>query len=122
MCIRDSYYVDVQNDLERMAEHGVTVDEAMMTVRYAIGGDNIVGVKQTDGTTVPLALQYSPEYTDTIQKLKNVPVVTGNGTSTRLADIADVGVRKMPEMIRNDNGDLAGYVFVDLQGVTGSDY
>ena len=29
-------------------EHGVTVDEAMATVRYAIGGDNIVGVKQAD--------------------------------------------------------------------------
>ena len=37
-----------------MAEHGVTVDEAMTTVRYAIGGDNIVGVKQADGTIVPL--------------------------------------------------------------------
>ena len=32
----------------RMAEHGVTVDEAMSTVRYAIGGDNIVGVKQAE--------------------------------------------------------------------------
>ncbi len=120
--ISEGYYVDVRYDLERMAKHGVTVDEAMMTVRYAIGGDNIVGVKQTDGTTVPLALQYSPEYTDTLQKLKTVPVVTGNGGSVRLEDIADVGVRKMPEMIRNDNGDLAGYVFIDLQGVTASDY
>ena len=41
--ISEGYYIDVHNDLERMAEHGVTVDEAMDTVRYAIGGDNIVG-------------------------------------------------------------------------------
>ena len=39
-----------------------------------------------------------------------------------MGDIADVAVRKMPEMIRNDNGTLAGYIYVDLQNVTGPDY
>src|SRR4030095_11826673 len=48
--ISAGYYVDVQNDLERMAEHGVRVDEAMDTVRYAIGGDNIVAVKHANNT------------------------------------------------------------------------
>ena len=54
-----------------MAEHGVTVDEAMPTVRYAIGGDNIVGVRQADDTVVPLSVQYSPEYIDTLEKVRN---------------------------------------------------
>ena len=105
-----------------MAEHGVTVDEAMATVRYAIGGDNIVGVKQADNTIVPLSVQYSPEYIDTLDKVRNTPVVTGDGRSVPLGDVADVSVRKMPEMIRNDNGKLAGYIYVDLQNVTGPDY
>ena len=105
-----------------MAEHGVTVDEAMATVRYAIGGDNIVGVKQADNTVIPLSVQYSPEYIDTLDKIKNTPVVTGDGRAVPLGDIADVSVRKMPEMIRNDNGSLAGYIYVDLQNVTGPDY
>ncbi len=120
--ISEGYYVDVRNDLERMAEHGVTVDEAMSTVRYAIGGDNIVGVKQANSTIIPLSLQYSPEYIDTLDKIRNTPVVTGDGRSVRLSQIADVSVRKMPEMIRNDNGSLAGYIFIDLQNVTGPDY
>ncbi len=120
--ISEGYYVDVQNDLERMAKHGVTVDEAMSTVRYAIGGDNVVRVKQPDDTVVPLSVQYSPEYLDTLEKVKTTPVVTANGRSIPLGEIADVSVRKMPEMIRNDNGDLAGYIFVDLQNATASDY
>jgi Cu(I)/Ag(I) efflux system membrane protein CusA/SilA len=120
--ISEGYYVDVRNDLERMAEHGVTVDEAMSTVRYAIGGDNIVGVKQSDKTVIPLGLQYSPEYIDTLDKIQHTPVVTADGRSVPLGDIADVSVRKMPEMIRNDNGSLAGYIYVDLQNVTGPDY
>jgi Cu(I)/Ag(I) efflux system membrane protein CusA/SilA len=120
--ISEGYYVDVQNDLERMAQNGVTVQEAMSTVRYAIGGDNVVNVKQPDGTVVPLNVQYSPEYTDTLEKVRNTPVVTADGRAVALKDIADVSVRKMPEMLRNDDGDLSGYVYIDLQNVTATDY
>ncbi|HEY1303821.1 MAG TPA: CusA/CzcA family heavy metal efflux RND transporter [Vicinamibacterales bacterium] len=119
--ISEGYYVDVSNDLERMAEHGVTPDEAMATVRYGIGGDNVVNVKAS-GTVVPLNVQYSPEYIDTLDKVRRTPVVTGDGRSVALGEIADVSVRKMPEMIRDDNGKLSGYIYVDLQNVTGPDY
>jgi Cu(I)/Ag(I) efflux system membrane protein CusA/SilA len=120
--ISEGYYVDVQNDLERMAEHNVTADEAMLMVRYAIGGDNLLSIKQADNTLVPLSIQYSPEYLDTLQKIRSAPVVTADGRAVPLGDIADVSVRKMPEMMRDDNGDLAGYIYVDLQSVTASDY
>ena len=120
--ISEGYYVDAQHDLERMAEHGVTVDEAMLTVRHAIGGENIAKVKQPDNSSIPLAVQYFPEYVDTLEKIRNVPVVTGDGRSVPLGRIADVSVRQMPEMLRNDNGDLAGYIYVDLEGVTAADY
>jgi copper/silver efflux system protein len=120
--ISEGYYVDVQNDLQRMAENGVTVDEAMMTVRYAIGGDNVVAVKQSDKTVVPLNVQYSPEYTDTLEKIRNTPVVTADGRAISLNRIADVSVNKMPEMLRNDDGALSGYVYIDIQNVTPADY
>jgi len=121
--ISEGYYIDVRNDLERMGQHGVTVDEAMTTVRYAIGGDNVVGVKENGGAIVPLNVQYSPEYIDTVDKLRKTPVVTADGRSVPLGDVAEVAVRKLPEMMRNDNGSLAGYIYIDLlQGVTGPDY
>src|SRR5262249_19248915 len=118
----EGYYVDIQNDLERMARHSVAVDEAMLTVRYAIGGDNIVGIKEGNGVVTPLNVQYSPEYTDTLEKVKTTPVITADGRAIPLSDIADVSVRKMPEMLRNDDGHLSGYVYVDLQNVTPADY
>src|SRR6185436_15922424 len=55
--ISEGYYIDVRNDLERMGQHAVTVDEAMSTVRYAIGGDNVAGVKEAEGALVPLNVQ-----------------------------------------------------------------
>jgi Cu(I)/Ag(I) efflux system membrane protein CusA/SilA len=120
--ISEGYYIDVHNDLERMAEHGVTVDEAMDTVRYAIGGDNILNIKRANGATVPLSVQYSPEYIDTVEKVKSAPVATADGRSIPIGEMADVSIKKLPEMIRNDNGQLAGYIYVDLGGVTASNY
>jgi Cu(I)/Ag(I) efflux system membrane protein CusA/SilA len=120
--ISDGYYTDVRYDLARLAEHGVTVDEAMLTVRYGIGGDNVLGVKQPDGSTVPLAIQYSAEYLDTVEKVRNTPLMTGDGTSVPVSAVADVAIRKMPEMLRNDNGSLSGYIYVDIQNVTATDY
>jgi Cu(I)/Ag(I) efflux system membrane protein CusA/SilA len=120
--ISQGYFVNVQNDLEKMAESGVTVEEAALTVRFGIGGENVVYVKQSDGTSVPLSMQYSPEYIDTLQKVQETPVITADGRVVALGSFAEVGVKQMPEMIRNDNGALAGYIYVDLDGVTGTDY
>ena len=120
--ISQGYFVDAQLDPERMAQHGVMVDEALSTVRFAIGGDNVIGVRQADKTIVPLSIQYSPEYTDTLAKVRNTPVVTEGGRAVALGDIADVAVREAPEMIRNDNGELAGYIYVYLRDITGPEY
>jgi Cu(I)/Ag(I) efflux system membrane protein CusA/SilA len=120
--ISQGYFVDAQLDPERMAEHGVTVDEALATVRFAIGGDNVIGIRQADKTIVPLSIQYSPEYTDTLAKVRATPVITDDGRSVALSDIADVAVREAPEMIRNDNGELAGYIYVYLRDITGPEY
>jgi len=120
--IARGYFVDARLDLQRMAEQGVTVDEAMPTVQFAIGGDNVIGIRQADKTVVPLAVQYSPEYVDTLAKVRATPVITADGRSVPLSEIADVAVREAPEMIRNDNGSLAGYIYVYLDGVTAPEY
>ncbi|MBI2189230.1 MAG: FixH family protein [Acidobacteria bacterium] len=120
--IARGYFVDARLDLERMAQHGVTVDEALPTVRFAIGGDNVIGIREPDKTVVPLAVQYSPEYIDTLEKVRATPVVTGDGRAVALSAIADVSVRAAPEMIRNDNGELAGYIYVFPRDVTAPEY
>jgi Cu(I)/Ag(I) efflux system membrane protein CusA/SilA len=120
--ISRGYFVDARLDLERMSARGVTVDEAMSTVQFALGGDNVVNIRQPDKTLVPLALQYSPEYTDTLAKVRNTPVITANGESIPLGEIADVAVREAPEMIRNDNGSLAAYIYLYLDRVTAPEY
>jgi Cu(I)/Ag(I) efflux system membrane protein CusA/SilA len=120
--ISEGYFVDVRYDLPKLAEHGVTTQEVAATVRYGIGGDNVLMLPQPDGVTIPLALQYATEYTDTMQKLRAAPVVTAQGRAVPLGQLAEVAVRKQPEMLRNDNGELAGYVYVYPADTTAPDY
>ncbi len=120
--ISEGYFVDVQHDLQGLAEQGVGVDEAMLTVRFGIGGDNVVTMRQADNSVVPLSMQYSPEYIDTLAKVRDTPVLALDGRAVALQSIADVAVRKMPEMIRNDDGDLAAYIYINLDNITGADY
>ena len=120
--ISEGYYIDVRNDLARMAEHGVTVDEAMATVRYAIGGDNIVGVKQASDTVVPLERAV----------LARVHRHAGQGQEHAGGDrrrAVGAARRHRGRGGAKDAGDdpqrqrqLAGYIYVDLQNVTGPDY
>jgi Cu(I)/Ag(I) efflux system membrane protein CusA/SilA len=57
-----------------------------------------------------------------MEKIGRTPVVTSDARSVPLGDIADVSVRNMPEMVRNDNGERAGYIYIDLNDVTPTDY
>ncbi|VAX01884.1 Cobalt-zinc-cadmium resistance protein CzcA; Cation efflux system protein CusA [hydrothermal vent metagenome] len=122
--ISQGYFLDVNNDLQKMAQHNVTVDEALLTVRYGIGGDNILMLTQDDNTRVPLSLQYSPEYIDTLEKIKNLSVVSSyhRNNTVALSTIADIKIKKMPEMIRNDNGLLSAYIYITTNGISATDY
>ncbi len=115
-------YLDLQLDLTRMARHGITVAEAMLTVRHALGGAAVVAIPQGDGIHVPLSLRYSPEYIDTLAKVAQLPVVGAQGRVVVLSDIADVAVSQRAEMVRNDNGERAGYLYIDLANITATDY
>ncbi|HWA21949.1 MAG TPA: CusA/CzcA family heavy metal efflux RND transporter [Caulobacterales bacterium] len=121
--ISSGYFVDVSFDREKLATAGLRIDEAMMVPRYAIGGENVTTLRDEDGAETPISLQYSPEYLDSLEKLRSAPVIGPNGQTMELRDIADVRVRNLPEMIRNDEGRLAGYVFVYLnRSVTPTEY
>lgn len=120
--ISDGYFIDAQHDLVRMAERNVTADEALDTIRYGLGGDNIATIPEDDGSRVPMSMQYSSEYIDTMAKIRDAPVVAQDGRLVPLQAVADVSVRKLPEMLRNDNGMLAGYVYVYINNTTAPDY
>jgi Cu(I)/Ag(I) efflux system membrane protein CusA/SilA len=120
--ISDGYFVDAEYDLARLATAGVALEDVNATMRYGVSGENLLTLRDADGATIPLSVQYAPEYTDSIQKLRTLPVVTRDGRTIALGEVADVAVERLPEMLRNDNGQLAAYVYVYVNSMSAPEY
>ena len=59
-------------------------------------------------------MRYARDFRDDLEKLKRVLVPTESGAQIPLAELADISISLGPSMIRDENGMLAGYVYVDL--------
>jgi Cu(I)/Ag(I) efflux system membrane protein CusA/SilA len=108
-------YIDVDINRGRAARYGLSVADVQSVVSSAIGGEN-VGEVVEGRQRFPINLRYPRDYRDSVQSLREFPVVTGKGAQIRLADVADVKVIDGPPMIRSENARLSGWVYVDVRG------
>ena len=109
------YFVDFVLKREQLARYGLTVDDAQMVIMSAIGGENITTTFE-GRERYPVNVRYARELRDDIDKLKRVLVPTASGAQVPLEQIADIGLVSGPAMIRDENGMLSGYVYVDVAG------
>ncbi|MFA6003161.1 MAG: CusA/CzcA family heavy metal efflux RND transporter, partial [Elusimicrobiota bacterium] len=107
------YFVDFTLQRDQLARYGLTIKEANMAIMTAIGGEPITTtVEGRERYTV--SVRYARELRDDLDQLKRVLVPTRSGANIPLAELADIGLKLGPAMIRNENGLLAGYVYVDV--------
>ncbi len=108
-------YIDVNIDRIKAARYGLSVSDVQSIVSSAIGGENVGEV--IDGRQrFPINVRYPREYRDSVQSLREFPLVTERGAQIRLGDVANVQVTDGPPMIRSENARLAGFVYVDVRG------
>lgn len=108
-------YIDVNVDRARAARYGLSVANVQSVVSSAIGGENVGEV--IDGRQrFPINVRYPQAYRDSVQSLREFPVVTEKGAQIRLSDVATVTVTDGPPMIRSENARLSGLVYVDVRG------
>jgi Cu(I)/Ag(I) efflux system membrane protein CusA/SilA len=109
------YFLDFDLRREDLARHGLTVQEAQMIIQSAIGGEAVTTtVEGRERYTVNV--RYAREMRDSLDSLQRVLVPTPSGAQIPLAQLADIRFATGPAMIRDENGMLAGYVYVDLAG------
>src|SRR5512145_198503 len=112
--VAGGYFLDFVLKREQLARYGLSVDDANMMVMTAVGGDN-------QSTTVEgrerygINVRYARDYREDLQALRRVllPLPSGQG-QIPMEEIADVVLAQGPSMIRDENGLLAGYVYVDF--------
>lgn len=112
--VAGGWFLDFVLKRERLARYGLSVDDANMLVMTAVGGDN-------QSTTVMgrerygINVRYARDYREDLSALRRVllPLPNGRG-QIPMEEIADVVLTQGPSMIRDENGMLAGYVYVDF--------
>ncbi|MBI4115722.1 MAG: efflux RND transporter permease subunit [Candidatus Omnitrophica bacterium] len=113
--VTGGYFLDFELKREQLARYGLSINDAQEIIMSAIGGEPITTtVEGRERYTV--SVRYARELRDDIDKLKRVLVPIPSGAQIPLFELADLRMVSGPAMIRNENGLLAGYVFVDMAG------
>ncbi|VVE05061.1 cation transporter [Pandoraea iniqua] len=107
-------YIDVDVNRQAAARYNLSVADVQSVVSSAIGGEN-VGEVIAGRERFPINVRYPREVRDSLESLRQLPVVTDRGAQIRLADVADIKLTDGPPMIRSENARLAGYVYVDIR-------
>ena len=113
--VTGGYFVDFELKRDQLARYGLSVEDAQMIITSAIGGENITTTVE-GRERYSVNVRYARELRDDLEKLKKVLVPTASGAQIPLAELAKIRLVSGPSMIRNENGLLAGYVFVDMAG------
>ncbi|QHP79733.1 efflux RND transporter permease subunit [Pectobacterium odoriferum] len=108
-------YIDIDIDRQRAARYGVSVEELQSVVATLIGGQNI-GETIEGRQRYPINIRYPRELRDSLQKLRDLPIVTANGSRVTLAELADIRVSEGPPMLKSENSRLSDWIYVDLRG------
>jgi len=108
-------YVDVRIDRDSASRYGLNVSDIQSVVAAAIGGENI-GETVEGLERFPINVRYPRETRDSVQKLRDLPILTERGAQIRLGDVAAIGISDGPPMLKSENARLSGWVYVDLRG------
>jgi Cu(I)/Ag(I) efflux system membrane protein CusA/SilA len=111
--VAGGYFVDFDLKRNELARYGLSVADAQDVIMSAIGGENVTTTIE-GRARYPVNVRYPRELRDNLERLSQVLVQTPSGPQIPMSQIADIKRVSGPSMIRDENGMLAGYVFVDL--------
>jgi len=108
-------YIDVQIDRVAAGRYGLNVADVQSVVSVAIGGENI-GETIEGLRRFPINVRYPRDARDSVEMIRDLPVLTERGAQIRLRDVATIRISDGPPMLKSENARLSGWVYVDLHG------
>ncbi len=112
--ISQGFYINVQVNREEAARYGLSVADVQTAVSSGIGGKNIA--ENIEGRErYPISVRYSPDFRDSAEAMRQVLIATPAGAQIPLGQVATVAFSRGPAMIRDEDGQLTGYIYIDLK-------
>jgi copper/silver efflux system protein len=110
--VSQGYFTDIRINRQAIARHGLTIEDVQDVIQSALGGKNVT--QTVEGRErYPVNVRYAREFRESLPALERVLVKTPMGASIPLSQLADVSLTTGPAMVRDEDAQLAGYVYVD---------
>jgi copper/silver efflux system protein len=110
------YFIDFDWKRDELARYGLSVDDAQLVVTSAVGGDTVTTTIE-GRERYPVSVRYFRDYRSDLDQLRRVVVPAMDGRmQIPVGQLADVKLVNGPAMLRDENGMLTGYVYVDVAG------
>jgi Putative silver efflux pump len=107
-------YVDVDIDRLTAANYGLNIADVQSIVSSAIGGEN-VGETIEGLARYPISVRYPRETRDSLERLRDLPILTGGGQQITLGTVATLKISDGPPMLKSENARPSGWIYVDVR-------
>jgi Cu(I)/Ag(I) efflux system membrane protein CusA/SilA len=108
-------YVDVEIDRATAGRYGLNIADVQSIVTSAIGGETI-GETVEGLARYPISVRYPRELRDSIEMLRDLPILTASGQQITLGTVAFLHVTDGPPMLKTENARPSGWVYIDVRG------
>ncbi|MGA8041938.1 MAG: CusA/CzcA family heavy metal efflux RND transporter [Terracidiphilus sp.] len=113
--VSQGFYLNVEVNRAEAARYGLTVADVQRVITSEIGGANIA--ENVEGRErFPIAVRYQRDFRDHPEDLSAALIPTPSGEQIPIGEVARVSFSRGPAMIRDEDGALTGYVYLNLKG------
>ncbi len=113
--VSGGYFIDFKIDRQKAARYDLSVSDIEEIIESAIGGVNVTTII-SGRERYSVNVRYPQELRDDITKLGRVLVPAPTGVQIPMVQLADISISTGAPMIKDENGSLAGIVYVDVAG------
>ncbi|MDE3147900.1 MAG: efflux RND transporter permease subunit, partial [Acidobacteriota bacterium] len=111
--VSQGFYLNVDVNRPEAARYGLTVADVQRVITSEIGGANIA--ENIEGRErFPIAVRYQRGFRDHPEALSQALIPTPSGEQIPIGEVARVYFSRGPSMIRDEDGALTGYVYLNL--------
>ncbi len=111
--VSGGYFLDFNFHREKLARYGLSIDQAQMALMTAVGGEPVT--KTVEGRErYTVNVRYFADFRSNVDALKRVLISTPAGNQIPMGQVATIEMVQGPSMIRNENGLLSSFVYVDV--------
>jgi Cu(I)/Ag(I) efflux system membrane protein CusA/SilA len=113
--VSQGFYINVDVNRPEAAKYGLTIADVQAAVSSGMGGMNVA--ENVEGRErYPINVRYERDFRDNVDQLRRVLIATPSGAQIPIDQVATLSFSRGPAMIRDEDGQLTGYVYIDLNG------